>query len=42
MAKKTKLESEIEELCKKYDNLIPAGELKKIKVPLLGEANCTK
>ncbi len=39
MPKKKRAES-IKELCKKYDNLIPASELKKIKVPLLGEANC--
>ena len=39
MPKKKKAES-IEQLCKKYDNLIPASELKKVKVPLLGEVNC--
>lgn len=39
MPKNKKAES-IKELCNKYDNLIPASELKKVKVPLLGEANC--
>lgn len=39
MPKAKKAES-IKELYKKYDNLIPASELKKIKVPLLREANC--
>ena len=39
MPKNKKAET-IKELCKKYDNLISASELKKIEVPLLGEANC--
>ena len=39
---KTKKAEAIKDLCKKYDNLIPISELKKIKIPLLGEANCTK
>ena len=30
----------IEELCKKYDNLMPIKKDKKI--PMLGVANCTK
>lgn len=41
MPKKEKAES-IKELCNKYDNLIPMSEVKKVKLPLLGEANCTK
>ena len=32
----------IEELCKKYDNLILIKDLKKTKVPLLGTVNCNK
>lgn len=39
MLKSKKAES-VKELCKKYDNLIPASELKKVKVPLIGTANC--
>ena len=39
MPKSKKAES-IKELCKKYDNILPVS--KKKKIPLLGEANCTK
>lgn len=37
---KTKKAESIKELCKKYDNLLSLDKQK--KVPLLGEANCTK
>ena len=37
---KEKAVPSIEELCKKYDNILPISKQK--KVPLLGEANCTK
>ena len=37
---KNKKAEPIKELCKKYDNILPVSKEK--KVPLLGEANCTK
>lgn len=42
IVKTEKAELSIKELCKKYDNIIPLNELKKVKIPLLGIANCTK
>lgn len=40
MPKTKKAEPTIEELCKKYKNLMPIN--KDNKIPMLGVANCTK
>ena len=39
---KQKNKPTLEELSKKYDNIILLKDLKTKKIPLIGEANCTK